>query len=316
MPYRLSALAAAFALAAAAPAVAQASQLIDRNASNIQLAVSPSGKRALLTYRARGALRQVLVRGAVNARRPTARVPQVRFALDYAGARGRPFRNACLPYDGPALPWLVMACKATDGSYWAVQTWRRLLPALGFAPWRASHTARELHVSHWRGPIAQLDVWRDWRLGGSIHGLFGRLTYRGHPVYGLGHTRFGSPLDGYGRNLYLDTYNSAYGRGWRRENGFLAHSPTGLFCYAFWGFRPVGGYDRPAGWPVSRRRPRGNGQLYRITVIGPGVTPDIVWSGTGLPRYNPRNHGHVQHDLQMDALLNRLAAGDRRCRTR
>ena len=315
MPYRLSALAAAFALVAVVPAVAQASQLIDRNASNVQLAVSPDGKRALLTYGARGALRRVLLSGAINARHPTARVAQVKFALDYSGGRGRPFRDACLPYDGPALAWLVTACKAPDGSYWAVQSWRRLLPALGFAPWLPSHTARELRVSHWRGPLAKLEAWRDWRLRGAVHGLFGRLTYGGRPVYGFGHTRFGSPRDGYGRNLYLDTYNSAYGRGWRRENGFLAHRPSGVFCYAFWRFRPVQGYDRPSGWPTSRRRPPGNGQLYRITVIGPGVTPDVVWTGTGLPRYNPRDTSHVQHELQMNALLDRLAAGNRRCRS-
>ena len=42
------------------------------------------------------------------------------------------FRNACAPYDGPALVYLVAACKAPDGSYWALQRWQRGLPLLGF----------------------------------------------------------------------------------------------------------------------------------------------------------------------------------------
>ena len=54
-----------------------------------------------------------------------------------------------------------------------------------------------------------------------------RFTYQGLPVYGFSHKLSGEPLDDYGRNIYLDTFNSAYGPGWRRENGFLTHNPTG-----------------------------------------------------------------------------------------
>jgi hypothetical protein len=68
-----------------------------------------------------------------------------------------------------------------------------------------------------------------------------------------------APLDSYGRNIYLDTFNSRYGGGWERENSFVAHRPTGVFCYMV--------------------RPGGRGKRYRATVIGPGVTPDIVWEG-------------------------------------
>jgi hypothetical protein len=41
--------------------------------------------------------------------------------------------------------------------------------------------------------------------------VFGRLTYLGQPVYGMRATTKGAPLDSFGRNIYLDTFNSAYG---------------------------------------------------------------------------------------------------------
>ena len=40
-------------------------------------------------------------------------------------------RFTCPTYDGPALADLVAACKAPDGSYWAVQSWDRDLPDYG-----------------------------------------------------------------------------------------------------------------------------------------------------------------------------------------
>jgi hypothetical protein len=128
--------------------------------------------------------------------------------------------------------------------------------------------------------------------------------YGGKPVYGFRATRSGVPLDGYGRNLYLDTYNSAYGRGWRRENSFLAHRGTGLFCYGFYPRR------------TSRRTAAvaGNGERYRLTVIGPGVTPDMRWEGEGLPTFDPRNPAHILFDRSTNELRAALLAGDRACR--
>ena len=34
-------------------------------------------------------------------------------------------------------------------------------------------------------------------------------------------------------------------------------------------------------------RPGGFGQRYRATVIGPGVTPDVVWEGVAPGAYEP-----------------------------
>jgi hypothetical protein len=81
----LSALAAAFV--ATRPAVAAASQLIDRNASSVGLAVDARGP-AILTYRAQGKLRRVLAWGAINALAPTRSRPQVAFDVDYSGGWG------------------------------------------------------------------------------------------------------------------------------------------------------------------------------------------------------------------------------------
>ena len=81
----LSALAAAFV--ATRPAVAGASQLIDRNASSVGLAVDAQG-RALLTYRAQGKLRRVLAWGAIDALAPTRSRPQVAFKVGYSGGWG------------------------------------------------------------------------------------------------------------------------------------------------------------------------------------------------------------------------------------
>ena len=101
---------------AVAPGGASASELIDRNAQNVRLAVNPKGQ-ALLTYRARGRTWRVLAWGAINALPPTRGRRQVAFRLDYSGGWGtyrrevwRGFRNACSAYDGPALRWLVTAC--------------------------------------------------------------------------------------------------------------------------------------------------------------------------------------------------------------
>jgi len=317
---RLAALAAAGAAALCVPLTAGASQLIDRNAASVSLKVNKEGY-ALLTYAAHGEMHHTLAWGAINARQPTRGVPQVRFKKDYAGGWGvfhtqywRSFKNACRPYDGPALAWFVAACKAPDGSYWALQSWQTPLPDLGFTPWLARQRAWELHLSHWQGPLARLEVWTDWVYGGRWHSLFGRLSYLGRPVYGFGTTNVGAPTDGYGRLLYLDTFNSAYGQGWRRENSFVSHNPTGVFCYGFYPFDPTkGGYAYPSGYGGGKRGP-GNGERYRMTVNGPGVTPDVMWQGSGLPDYDASNQQDVQYERQMNSVLDSILSVDRLCR--
>jgi hypothetical protein len=252
--------AALLALVVGTPTAA-ASGLIARNAHHVRLAVSRNGHVALLSFRAEGRRQRVRAWGAIDARSPSETTPQVRFKLDYSG--GRPFRRRCRPYDGPTLQHIVAACKAPDGSYWAAQQWTRLV-RVGE---RSGTGASELHLSHWRGDLAQLEVkldWVDWSRS-RYDDLYGRLTYHGLPVHGFRSTHRGAPLDTYGRNLYIDTLDSAYGAGWRRENGVLTHRPTGGFCYGL---------------------ARGQGSAYRVSVVGPGVTPDVFWQADAPGPYD------------------------------
>ena len=275
---RVVALAALLVIAGALCGAARASELIDRDASAIRLAVNSKGE-ALVSYRARGRQRHVLAWGAINAvpsRDPKAGGRQVRFRLDYSGGWGayrkpvwKRFRNACRRYDGPALAWFVAACKAPDGSYWALQSWQRMLPNYGLAPTRAQ-AVWELRLSHWRGALPSLEVNLNWAYRRFDH-IFGRFTYLGRPVFGYRATPSGNPLDRFGRNLYLDTFNSSYGPGWKRENSFLMHTGSGTFCY---GFYP---HDEHAS---------GKGERYRATIIGPGVTPDVSWEASAPGPYS------------------------------
>lgn len=105
-----------------------------------------------------------------------------------------------------------------------------------------------------------------------FHHRPGRLTYTGKPVFGFRSTRYGVPLDAYGRNIYVDTLGSGYGVCWKRENSFLAHNPGGTFCYGFYRHGAKG---------------TGQGTRYRATVIGPGVVPDVMWQGLAPGPFDP-----------------------------
>lgn len=265
-----------------APAAA-ASFIVDRNARSVSLRVS--GGTAIVNWSEGGSRRHALLSGAINARAPRASVPQVAFRVRYGDGVER--AGSCRSYDGSPLPRLVAACTAPDGSYWALQSWARLMPNYG-----GSGAPFELHASHWRGELPKLEVWLDWSYAGRFQHLFGRFTYQGRPVHGFRSSRAGNPLDAYGRNMYLDTLDSAYGRGWRRENSFLAHRRTGVFCY---GFYPHRGHA-------------GTGSRYRILVSGPGVTPVVGWSARA-----PGPFDRLVDDT-MNSLMRSL--GDPLCRQR
>jgi hypothetical protein len=271
------------AAAAVFTSSAAASQLLDRDAKSPTLSVNGRGE-ALVTYLKEGSVKHVLAWGAENAISPTRSRPQVAFELDYAGGWGKyrrdywkTFANSCSAYDGALLAWLVTACKAPDGSYWALQAWQRGLPDYGVRP-TATQAAWELRLSHWSGELPVLSVTTDWAWHRWDH-LFGMYSYVGNPVFGFKATATGAPLDSFARNVYLDTFDSRYGQGWKRENSFLTHTHTGGFCYSV---NPHG--DHPAG----------NGTKYRATIEGPGVTPDVLWEGPAPGAYN----------RQLDAVAN------------
>ena len=298
-----SALFCAFvALVVAFPA--GAAEIVTRNAKQIKLSTDNQG-RAMVSYFQRGRMWHVFYSGAINAREPSRSVKQVKLKVDYSGGRGewRHFKNTCRPYDGPELAWFITACKAQDGSYWALQAWQRMLPNVGYIPWKHEQKVWELHISHWTGELPQLEVYQDWVYGGRFHEVFGRATYRGKPIYGFKTTSSGKPLDTYGRLLFVDTFDSAYGPGWRRENSFVAHKPSGMFCYGFYPYSTYGNYPHQRSERVT-----GNGKRYRITLSGPGVTPDVTWTGNGLVDYDPTVPELFDWEQQMTSLVREMAA--------
>lgn len=326
-------------LAAVAAPGAGASLIVDRSPRNwtpadVKLRVNARGE-ALVTYAEAGQEKHVLVWGAENAIAPTRRGDQLAFQVDYQGGWGKyyvgdpsvaplqarlsrlkrsgsgylnsmperqlsakanfaknywqdTFDGACAPYNGPALAWFVEACRAPDGSYWALQSWQRVLPAYGVTPTPAQ-ALWELHLSHWTGPLPEFKISTDWSWHRWDH-LFGTFTYDGTGVFGFAATSVGVPLDTFGRNVYLDTFDSAYGPGWRRENGFLTHTGTGAFCYSM---NPHGAH------------PSGKGTMYRATIQGPGVMPDMMWQGAAPGPYD--------RDADAEANLAIAAMHDSRC---
>ena len=290
--------------------------LSDTNIGNVSLEVNAKGE-ALISYtRSNGQPRHVLLWGAVNALPPSQGTPQVRFSADYSGGwrkyrdagYWKTFKNACRPYDGPQLAFPVAACKAPDGSYWAVQAWQRRLPHRGFPPSLDSQSAWSFDVSHWTGAPADVELYDDWPFSHETEGIFGRLTYDGAPVYGFGTTSGGAPTDHYGRSLYIDTLDSAYGPGWKRETSIVFRNPTGSFCYSFW---PTNDVSLP-GMPT---RPAGTGSRYRVSVIGPGVTPDVEAEVAGLGQYDPTDQSEVQLQRDRLQLFDQVTAGDKFCPT-
>jgi hypothetical protein len=306
---------AVFAALATASA-AHASDRIGVNVTGVHLAVSRDGSRALVTLDAGRKVRHVLLWGAVNALRPSKAVPQVRFRIDWTGGWAtyghtiwKTFGNACRPYDGPTLDNVLASCTSPDGSFWAVQRWQPSLPHRGYPPYKPGQTNWEVDASHWTGPPAQLELHSDWAFGGRAHNLFGRLTYSGVPVHGFRTVKgTGGAQDRYGRSLYIHTLDSAYGRGWKRETSIVFRNPTGVFCYSFWPTNDASLPGRPA-------RPEGHGSAYRISVQGPGVTPNIVGTVRDPGAWNPNDPAKVRFEAEMEALQLRLSQGDKFCPT-
>jgi len=254
---------------AVAPIAAQASALVDRDARHVRLRVNRHGIALVQYSTADGGNQHVLYWGGRNR--------SLGFSHDRSGgaisgrSNWRRFRDACAPYDGPALFALVAACKAPDGSYWALQSWMYHIPNYG-----GTRGARELRLSHWTGPLADIWAKTDWSWRGRYHHVYGQLRYRGRPVLPGAVDSSGGVLDGRGRNIAIDSFNSDMGRGWRRVNMMLAGKPSGEFCL---GMTPKGTFTSHTGRSRLGR--------YRASVAGPYVTPDLRILFDGPPAYDP-----------------------------
>jgi hypothetical protein len=304
----------AAALAQLAVARANATFIVGRNPQHPKLQVDSTG-HAIVSFTSGGKAQHIMVWDAVNAVPPKRGGQQVAFKVDFSGGFAihksgywKTIKNVCKPYTGPKLAWYVAGsgCDAPDGSYWALQVWQRMLPNLGFAPWLPDQKVYELHVSHWTGPLAQVTVYQDWAWGGRFQQILGQLTYDGKPVFGYSATSVGNPTDSYGRNLYLDTFDSPYGAGWKRENSFLAQFDEGAFCYSFGARPPYPGY------PKSPPR-MGPGKMYRITVLGPGVTPAVMWQGVSQGNWDGNDAEDQAMETKAAAMKQQLKLSSTEC---
>lgn len=138
-----------------------------------------------------------------------------------------------------------------------------------------------------------LTVKTDWAYGGRWEHVYGSLKYLGHPMHGFGTTRSGNPTDRWGVLLHLDTLDSRYGKGWQRADSFVTHNPSGIFCYV------LGAH--------SDGTPTGAGYRYRVTAVGPGVLPDVVWVGDPPGTYTRERDDQANEEQ-------RLFYSDRLCR--
>jgi hypothetical protein len=282
------------------------SDLVARNAHVLDLQCDARG-RALLIYRERnGRVVRLLLSGAINARPSSSPLPQTRFLKRYRGPSR--IRDVSHSYSGPPLTMLVAARTLPDGSHWAVQAWRRMLPNYGFPPRNSLQAAVELHVSHWLGPLPVLEGYPCWAAswGSDAHRLIGRLTYRGLPVHGRRSTAGGNPLELFGRNVRIDVRASPLNRrGWARENAILTHRPTGVFCYVL--------VPRRVRWAGKWRwSPAAVGDMYRLRVMGPGVTPVVETWIRDPGDWDPNDSEKARKQERAKELL--LRWEDRLCR--
>ena len=235
-------------------------QLIARDASDVTLRVNARGE-ALVGYTAKGKRWNVLAWGALNARHPT-EPPQVAFQLDYSGgwrtyrrARAAASRTSAGRTPGPPLAWFVTGCTMPDGSHWALQAWQRGLPNLGLDALDAAAGVVGAPAEPLDGELPKLELWTNWAYSKRFHHVFGRLTYAGQPVYGLGSTAKGSPTDA----LWAQHLPRHAQLGVRRRAGSArtASSPIAApesFCYGFYPHDPYPGY------PATGTRPGGQGR--------------------------------------------------------
>jgi hypothetical protein len=138
------------------------------------------------------------------------------------------------PAAGVAIPWAVVVRRTPDGSYYALQAWRRL-----------DTGPVELRFSRWQGEPTKLTL-RAVCCKWGHENVVGDASFHGRAIYGSKATAQGNPLDPYGRNVYLDSYR---GGRWDRMMGILTHRPTGSF--SLW------------------IRPEWAGGRYRGTIPGP-----------------------------------------------
>jgi len=149
---------------------------------------------------------------------------------------------------------------------------------------------------------------QDWAWAGRYEQILGTYTYAGKSVYGFAQTSSGVPLDSWGRNVYLDTDDAAYGTGWNRENSFLAEPVDGEFCYSLGPRAPYPGDPSSGPWD-------GTGKMYRITALGPRRAAGGDVGGAAVGPWNPNDPADLATEQKVDALKLSLGFAPTKCHT-
>ena len=241
---------------------APASELLgDRDVTDATLQVNGRGEASSSYTRSTGAPRRVLVWGAVNAcrrARASHRCGSRMTTRAAGGSTGRqcgaPSPNRCQLYDGPSLPNLVAACKAPDGSYWALQHWQRYLRCAASLRSARVTASRSSTSRTGTGPYRSSRFPRTGPTTAVGRGSSGDSPTRASPCTASARPRQPGPSRTR-RYVYIDTLNSRFGPGWQRAAGILTHVANGAFCYSFVPQEPPPGY--PATTPASRAKVTG-----------------------------------------------------------
>ena len=300
----------------ALPGVASAAQLIDRNATGVQIRVEREGRGdADLPQGQRGEARPRLGRDqrdrADGGRAPAevqarllGRLGHVPHGLleDFPGSCGR--------YDGPALPNIVAACKAPDGSYWAAQSWPQPLPNLGFTPWSPELRANWLEVSHWTVRSRSSRPARTGCTAGASRrsSAATRISAR-RSTASARRASARRPTASAASSISTRTTRCTVGLATRE---LVRHSqPDRRLLLRLLLVRSDEGRLQASARLDGEARPR-RGEKYRLLASGPGVTPNVATIVDGLHAFDPANPADVAWQTQQSSIL--LSWGDKSCR--
>ena len=124
-------------------------------------------------------------------------------------------------------------------------------------------------------------------------------------MHGFKTNQFGARKDKYGRLVYLDTFGSKHGPGWRRENSFVTHKGTGVFCYNFRARNPLeGGYAHPPGYRAASGPRERRGVPHDRGRTGRDARREV--GGPRARELRPSNPIHVAHEQTMNTQLDSL----------
>ena len=86
------------------------------------------------------------------------------------------------------------------------------------------------------------------------------------------------------------------------------HVRSGGFCYTFVSQQPPGGYPgTKGGYPSDESRGPSLGDRYRVTALGPGVTPIVQWEEARIGSFDSTSHAQLQ------ALFDQILGSDAYC---